>query len=214
MQSRESIDCCDDDIEDLFMQTLQILGIEGYSRYSPIISHALDLYMEFSSRYRVKSRMIMAYAVMYAVLRSQGYALTLNAFAGRVGVDVRRLASYYRAMQRVLGLTIPNPALHAYIDELVRWLRYGAKDKGIDTVRLKDEAYRLVDDIMDIMNSKGVNPVGVAAAILYLASDDGKRALSIKDLASISGISMVTIRKRIEELRPFLKVRLTVNKKN
>ncbi|MFN4337305.1 MAG: hypothetical protein ACK4FV_06995 [Candidatus Nitrosocaldus sp.] len=211
----ESIDCCADDIEDLFMQTLQILGIEGHSRYSPIISHALDLYMEFSSRYRVKSRMIMAYAVMYAVLRSQGYALTPNAFAVRVGVNVRRLASYYRAMQRVLGLTIPNPTLHAYIDELVRWLRHGANDKGIDTVRLKDEAYRLVDDIMDIMNSKGVNPVGVAAAILYLASDDdGKMALSIKDLASISGISMVTIRKRIEELRPFLKVRLTVNKKN
>ncbi|MEM3916531.1 MAG: hypothetical protein QW572_05840 [Candidatus Nitrosocaldus sp.] len=77
---------------------------------------------------------------------------------------------------------------------------------------MKAEAYRLADDVVrSIMNGKGVNPVGVAAAILYLSLVDGeRRAVSIKDLASISGVSMATISKRVEELRPFLKVCLTI----
>ncbi|MEM0364514.1 MAG: hypothetical protein QXS25_02980 [Candidatus Nitrosocaldus sp.] len=41
--------------------------------------------------------------------------MTVNAFARRVGIDARSLAVCYRAMQRVLGLTIPKVALHAYI---------------------------------------------------------------------------------------------------
>lgn len=213
MQSRQS---GEDMVEHLLMQVLQILGIDGYSRYSTIISKALELYMEFSSRYRIKSRRIMAYTAIYVALRLEGYAMTVNAFADKVGVDAKRLASCYRAVQRVLGLTIPNPALHAYIDELVRWIEYGVNDRygnnNVDTVRLKAEAYRLADDVVrSIMNGKSVNPVGVAAAILYLSLVDGeRRAVSIKDLASISGVSMATISKRVEELRPFLKVCLTI----
>ncbi|MEM3093098.1 MAG: hypothetical protein QXW26_05755 [Candidatus Nitrosocaldus sp.] len=213
MQSRQS---GEDMVEHLLMQVLQILGIDGYSRYSTIISKALKLYMEFSSRYRIKSRRIMAYTAIYVALRLEGYAMTVNAFADKVGVDAKRLASCYRAVQRVLGLTIPNPALHAYIDELVRWIEYGVNDRygnnNVDTVRLKAEACRLADDVVrSIMNGKGVNPVGVAAAILYLSLVDGeRRAVSIKDLASISGVSMATISKRVEELRPFLKVCLTI----
>lgn len=201
-----------DDMEHMLMQVLQmLLGCERYSRYNQIASKALELYTEFSSRYRVKGRRIMTYTAIYVVLRLEGYAITLNAFASRIGIDARRLASCYRAMRRVLGLTIPNPTLHAYMDELVGWIGYCVKDrhKGIDAVRLKEEAYRLADHAQSMMNGKGVNPAGTAAAIVYLAlDDDGRRTVSIKDLAKVSGVSIVTVKKRMEELRPLLNVHL------
>ncbi|MEM1951457.1 MAG: hypothetical protein QXY85_00920 [Candidatus Nitrosocaldus sp.] len=110
-------------------------------------------------------------------------------------------------MQRVLGLTIPKVALHAYINEIVRCIGKGIQDryKGVDATVLKDAAYRLADDVDRMMNGKGVNPAGVAAAIVYLAlGDDMRRMVSMKYLAATAGISMVTLKKRVEELRVLL----------
>ncbi|MEM4611631.1 MAG: hypothetical protein QXS95_02670 [Candidatus Nitrosocaldus sp.] len=196
-------------VEDLMRMLHMLEGDDVHSIYNlnAIASRTAELYMDFSRVYRAKSKRVIAYTALYVALRLEGHALTVNAFARRVGIDARSLAVCYRAMQRVLGLTIPKVALHAYINEIVRCIGKGIQDmyKGVDATVLKDAAYRLADDVDRMMNGKGVNPAGVAAAIVYLAlGDDMRRMVSMKYLAATAGISMVTLKKRVEELRVLL----------
>ncbi len=197
-------------VKDLLRAQYMLVGgdcMHGIYNSNSIFSRAAELYMDFSRVYRVKSKKVIAYTAFYTAIRLEGYAITVNAFAKRVGMDARRLAVCYRAMQRTLGLTVPNAALHAYVDEIVRCIGNGVQDgqKGIDVTVLKDVSYRLADDVAKIMNSNGVNPAGVAAAIVYLAlGDEGRRMVSMKYLAVTAGISLVTLKKRVEELKVLL----------
>ncbi|MCS6767477.1 MAG: hypothetical protein RMJ59_06670 [Candidatus Nitrosocaldus sp.] len=205
-----------DKIDDLFTQVLQdTLGVDdgvdlvGDGRYASIVSNAMRLYIDLSRGYRIRSKKTIICTAIYAALRLAGYAITVNAFADRVGMDVRRLAVCYRAMQRVLGLTVPNPSLNAYIDEVVRWLEEdgGAQDRytDVDTARLKEESYRLAGYVNSMMNGRGFNPAGMAAAIVYLSLDERcRKAVGIRNLARITGVSVVTVKKRIEDLKALL----------
>ncbi|MEM4286062.1 MAG: hypothetical protein QXS98_07085 [Candidatus Nitrosocaldus sp.] len=103
-------------VEDLMRMLHMLEGDDVHSIYNlnAIASRAAELYMDFRV-YRAKSKRVIAYTALYVALRLEGHAITVNAFARRVGIDARSLAVCYRAMQRVLGLTIPKVALHAYI---------------------------------------------------------------------------------------------------
>lgn len=192
-----------EDMEQL-KQVLQTLGYDEYSINS-IISRTSRLYSGLSERYRFRGRRTVLYTALYLALRLEGHAMTLNALADMTGMDRRRLASCYRTLRRVLNITVPNPSLHEYIDELVRSMVAG-QDADVETIGLR--AQMLADQLCSAIDGKGLNPAGVAAAIVYLALDSAGITASIRTLARLSGVSIVTVMKRIEEFRSLTATRL------
>jgi len=147
-------------------------------------------------------RAIAAAGVCVAVVvRRRGHPLTLADVAMRLGVPSKYVRLAYLYTMKKLGLGRRDLAIdtEAYIRRLV--------SAFIDDPDLREviasravEIYRKVRE----QNLGGKDPKGIAAACVYLAANLTNVKITQKQLSNVVGVTEVTLRKRIHELRHLL----------
>ena len=135
-------------------------------------------------------------ASLYIVCREFGTPRTLKEISENSNVKRKDLARSYRLMVSKFELKIPQ------LDPIKCVARVGNK------VNLSEITKRKAIDLMYKINehdlAAGKDPMGLAASVLYLCMNkdrDSKENRTQSDLAAAAGVTEVTIRNRIQELR-------------
>ena len=132
-------------------------------------------------------------AAVYAALRAAGAPRSLNEISEIANVRRKEVARAYRRIVTDLGLSIPA------LDPI----------KCISTISnkagLREQTKRVALDIFYSViktgDSAGKNPMALASSILYLASICTGENVTQEYLASVAGITEVTLRQRVIDLR-------------
>ena len=142
----------------------------------------------------VKGRSIEAVigALDYALSREYGTPRLMSEICEVSGVDKRDLGRTYRYVARKLGLRIlPAKAIDC-VPRCATLL--GLSDK----VQIKAKQY--LKKLKGEEDIAGKGPIGIAAAILYLAAIMNGEFISQRKIADIIGVTEVTIRNRCKDI--------------
>lgn len=139
-----------------------------------------------------------AAAALYAACRDLETPRTIKDFAAITNVPKKELARCYRKLLSVVDLQLPIVDLIKCVSRVAASVGYGerAKRRAIELVKLAQSSGTIT----------GKDPMGTAAAVLYIAGTlEGERVRQ-KDLARAAGVTEVTIRNRCRSLRGFVKI--------
>jgi transcription initiation factor TFIIB len=154
---------------------------------------AMCIYRRALKKGLVKGRSIRSIVAgsLYAACRLMSVPRSLEEFERAYPMVRRRtIAQVYRLLVRNLGLKAPIQDPSIFVTKIASKLGLSQK-----TVR---EAFRILDEARGKGLLIGKDPVGVAAAALYIACK-GCEARQ-KDLAKAAGVTEATIRHRCDEL--------------
>ncbi len=141
-------------------------------------------------------RSIMAAAV-YAACRSMGAPRDLRELEKAYPVVKRKtIAQGYRLLLKHLKLRVPvaDPAI--YLNKI-------ASKVGLDQKTVQ-EALRILQEAAKRGATVGKDPVGIAAAALYMACQETTQNITQKDIARAAGVTEVTVRNRFKGLKEAL----------
>ncbi|HXQ91999.1 MAG TPA: TFIIB-type zinc ribbon-containing protein [Nitrososphaerales archaeon] len=165
----------------------------------PVIEKAAYIYRKAMEKKLIRGRSIssMITASLYAALRDTETPRTLKDLASASGVKKNDLAQSYRLILKEMDLRMPvrNPA--KYIS------RIGSKAGASE--RTQRRALEILRKAQETGGSAGKDPMGLAAAALYVASVMENEAKTQKDYAQAAGVTEVTIRNRYKTLKESLK---------
>ena len=156
---------------------------------------AVHLYKKIIEKNIIKGRSsdAMVAAVIYVACRDSETSHTLNDITKATGLRKNSIARYYRAILVNLNLQIP-------VSDIGQCFLRIANDVGISE-KTKQHAIKILDNAKKRNHLAGKNPMGVAAAAIYLASIDIGKKISLQELANIAMLTEVTIRNRCKGLR-------------
>lgn len=164
-----------------------------------VIEKAAYIYRKAMEKKLVRGRSIqgLVAACLYASCRNTETPRTLDDIAGGINIRRKDVARCYRLIFRELDLTMP------VVDPV----------KGISRIasiaelseKTKRKAIAILDKAKKIGMVAGKDPMGIAAAALYLACISTGEVKSQKDISIASGVTEVTIRNRCAGLRKILK---------
>jgi len=128
----------------------------------------------------------LARTAIYAAYRSSGIPLALSEFASANAKERKSITRCYNQLCRKLELKISRVESKNYLPYLA------AKRK------FPEEALALADKMLDVTRengmARGANPIGLAAAALYISSALIGHRVTQTELAKAAGISNVTVR--------------------
>lgn len=134
-----------------------------------------------------------AAASVYAVCRTASVSRTLGEIVTVAAADEAELKVAYDALNRELGLPT-GP-----IDPAEYLARFASK---LDvSSELERQARAFAERARESGLATGRNPSGVAAACLYTAAREADADLTQSDVASVAGVSAVTVRSTYQDLR-------------
>ncbi|MFN3621986.1 MAG: transcription initiation factor IIB [Nitrososphaerales archaeon] len=139
-----------------------------------------------------------AAAALYAACRDLDTPRTIKDFAAITNVPKKELARCYRKLLSVIDLQLPIVDLMKCVSRVAASVGFGerAKRRAIEIVKLAQSSG----------NVTGKDPMGTAAAVLYIAGTlEGERVRQ-KDLAKAAGVTEVTIRNRCRSLKGFVRI--------
>ena len=145
---------------------------------------------------RGRSILDMAGASLYAACRLTQTPRALSEVARHSPTDRKDLARCYRLLLRGLNLRMPVPKAQLRVPKLAALVGVGEKTQQ-EAVEILREAERL-------KATSGKNPMGLAAAALYLACVMNGENRIQKAIADAAGVTEVTIRNRYKELKEVL----------
>jgi transcription initiation factor TFIIB len=161
-----------------------------------IVQKAAYNYRKALSLNLVKGRSINAIVVAstYAACREFNSAKTIEEIAKVIDADPLYSRRCFRLVTRKIGLNAPRVGAEMYLN------------KAANILHIHGKAYRTALDALRAISahhiSQGKNPKALAAAALYLASHNEKAGLlSLAAVANASDISVISLRKRITEIR-------------
>lgn len=128
----------------------------------------------------------LAKTAVYAAYRSSGITLALSEFASANAKERKSITRCYNQLCRKLELRVSRVESKDYLPYLA------AKRK------FPEEALVLADKMLDVARengmARGANPIGIAAAALYISSAVIGHRVTQTELAKAAGISNVTVR--------------------
>jgi len=164
-----------------------------------VIEKAAYIYRKAMEKKLVRGRSIhgLMAACLYAACRNTETPRTLEDVA--TGINIRRkdVARCYRLIFRELELKMP-------VADPVKGVSRIASKVGLSE-KVKRRAIETLNMAKKIGMVAGKDPMGIAAAALYLACISGGEAKSQKDISIAAGVTEVTIRNRCAGLREMLK---------
>jgi transcription initiation factor TFIIB len=136
-------------------------------------------------------------ACVYAACREMSTPRTLRDIATASNINRKHLAKAYRLLLVELDLKVP----------LVDQIKCIAK--VANKAELKEKTKRQAISIMNEVSKKdeilllsvGKNPMGLAAAILYLSCLKTGEKIRLNDIAHAAGVTEVTLRNRFKDLK-------------
>jgi transcription initiation factor TFIIB len=134
-----------------------------------------------------------AAASVYAACRMQGLPRTLNKFSEVSSDSVKDISRMYRILLSELNLSVEldNPLKHL--------------SRIASALSLSHNSERLAAKILEVIIKSnghiGKTPKGLAASALYIACKENREDCTQKDLSEAAGVSSLTIRKRVKQIR-------------
>jgi len=120
-------------------------------------------------------------AIIYAVSREADAALPPAQIAEAVQVDKASIKQMVQKVSQELELDIGPPTPEEFVGALTTALE------------LPESTESRAKELLQEHDSTGGNPVGIAAAALYLTCDQAGIEVTLKDLASVTGLCKETI---------------------
>lgn len=131
---------------------------------------------------------------VYIACRQVGIPRTLSDVAKTNNITCKEISSAYRLIVLKFDLKVPSIDQMHYLVRLANSTDVGE--------RVKRHSIKVMNEIIEKELSAGKDPMGLAAAILYLMSQQyGDPTKTQRYFAHIAGVTDVTIRTRCNELR-------------
>jgi transcription initiation factor TFIIB len=169
-----------------------------------VVEKAAYIYRKALERKLIRGRSIsgMTAASLYAAVRDTETPRTLEDFAAVSNVKKADLARDYRLILKELDLRMP------VVDPL-RSISRIANRAGLSE-RTERKASEILKQAEETGIAAGMDPMGLAASALYIASVMEKEKKAEKDIAEAAGVTEVTIRKRYKGLKDALNIEMPV----
>src|SRR3989337_2918690 len=169
---------------------------------APIKEKAAVSYRKALDKGLVRGRSIaaIAAAALYAACRGSGTPRTLREIAEASLVDKKDVARCYRLLLRELDVHMPIADPLTYVSKIAEKTGISGKTQGLAIQILRDARRRRA--------SAGKDPMGLAAAALYIACLQNGEKKTQKDIAEAAGVTEVTVRNRYKTLKKQLGLEL------
>ena len=163
-----------------------------------VIEKAAYIYRKAIERKLVKGRSIhgLVAACIYAACRNTETPRTLDDIADGINIRRKDVARCYRLIFRELDLKIP-------VADPVKGVARIASIAGLGE-KTKRRAIELLNKAKKIGMVAGKDPMGIAAAALYLCCISSGGSKTQKEISIASGVTEVTIRSRCAGLKKLL----------
>ncbi len=161
----------------------------------PIKEKAAVIYRKALDKGLVRGRSIAAIAAasLYAACRITRTARTLREISEASLVEKKDVARCYRLLLRELDVQMPIADPLTYVSKI-------AEKTGISG-RTQGNAIELLRRAKAKKAAAGKDPMGLAAAALYIACLQNDEKKTQKDIAEAAGVTEVTVRNRYKTLR-------------
>jgi len=168
----------------------------------PIKEKAAVIYRKALDKSLVRGRSIAAVvaAAAYAACRGSGTPRALHEIAEASLVDKKDVARCYRLLLRELDMHMPIADPLTYVSKIAERTGISGKTQGI--------AIRILREARKKRAAAGKDPMGLAAAALYIACLQNNEKKTQKDIAEAAGVTEVTVRNRYKPLKRQLKLEL------
>jgi len=162
---------------------------------SSVLEKAAYIYRKALDKKLARGRTISALiaASLYAACRDTEIPRTLKDVAEAANVNRKDIARCYRLLHHELELKMP------VVDSIQCIARISSKLKV--TEKTKRYAAKILKETQKRQESSGKDPMGLAAAALYLSCVKNEVSITQRDLAEAAGVTEVTIRNRYKGLR-------------
>lgn len=158
------------------------------------LEDAAMLYRKAAGEGLVKGRSMdaMVAAVIYAACRRTDVPRSLEEVAALFNLKEKEVGRSFRFLFRKLGIRIPPPKPENFVYAICAKL--GLPEK------VATQAIRILKIARQQGATMGREPVGVAAAAIYMASQEFGEHKTQRELAQAAGVTEVTVRNRYKEL--------------
>jgi transcription initiation factor TFIIB len=160
-----------------------------------IIEKTAYIYRKAQEKRLARGRSVSAIlaAAMYIACREMGVSRTLADIAATVDVKRKAISRNHRILVNELDIKIPPV-------DLLKCIARIANKASIEE-KIKRMAVRTMIDLIAKEISAGKSPMGLAATVLYISCLRNDKNITQKNIAEAAGVTEVTIRNRIKDLR-------------
>jgi transcription initiation factor TFIIB len=161
----------------------------------PLKEKAAVIYRKALDKALVRGRSInaIAAAALYAACRKSGSTKTLREIAKASLVDKKDVARCYRLLLQELDFHMPISDPLTYVSKIAGPNGVSGKTQGVAIAILRDARQKRF--------SAGKDPMGMAAAALYIACVQSNEKITQKNIAEAAGVTEVTVRNRYKALK-------------
>ncbi len=165
-----------------------------------VVEKAAYIYRKSMEKKLVRGRSIqgLVAACLYASCRNTETPRTLDDIAKGINIRRKDVARCYRLIYRELELKMPVVDPVKGVSRIASIAELSEKSKR--------KAIKILNQAKDEGIVAGKDPMGIAAAALYLACISTGEVKSQKDISIASGVTEVTIRNRCAGLRKMLNI--------
>jgi len=170
--------------------------LSGKVSISPSLKEkAALIYRKALEKGLVRGRSInsIASAALYAACRQSGTPRTLRDIAEASLVDKKDVARCYRLLLHELHFAMPIADSLTYVSKIAEKNRISGRTQGAAIAILADAKRKRF--------AAGKDPMGLAAAALYIACLQHNEKITQKDIADAAGVTEVTVRNRYKALK-------------
>ena len=132
-------------------------------------------------------------AATYIACREMGAARTLRDLTEIANVKRKALSRSYRLLVLELDIKVPSMDFMKCIVKIANKAKLGEKTQRM--------AMSTMNNLINKEISAGKDPMGLAATVLYLSCLADGEATTQKEIAEAAGVTEVTIRNRIKDLK-------------
>jgi transcription initiation factor TFIIB len=135
-------------------------------------------------------------AAVYSACREMETTRTVKDIAATSNLKRKDIARCYRLLILELGIKIP------VVDPIKSITRVANKLKI--SQKAKYQAINIMEEVVHKKMSAGKDPNSIAATVLYVSSLKNDERILQRDIAAASGVTEVTIRNRLKDLKNHL----------
>ena len=167
-----------------------------------VVEKTAYIYRKAVEKNLTKGRSIsgMIAAAIYLACRETGTPRTLNDVACQINIKRKDVSRCYRLLLKELDLTMPVVDPIRCISRIANQVKLSEK--------VKRHAITILEDANKIEITAGKDPMGLAAAALYLSCVINNDVVTQKVIAKAAGVTEVTIRNRHKGLRELLDIKI------
>jgi len=168
----------------------------------PVKEKAAVIYRKALDRGLVRGRSIAAIAAasLYAACRTTGTPRNLREISEASLVGRKDVARCYRLLLRELDIHMPIADPMTFLSKISERSEVSGPTRGL--------AVKLLQGAKEKHVSAGKDPMGLAAAALYMACMQAGEKKTQKDIADAAGVTEVTVRNRYKTLKRQLGIEL------